>query len=109
MPGLDRRQTLVGGAASLAALALHGPAVARPRRRSDELRAAVIGFRSRGRHLLDALRRQEGVRVVALCDVDEEVLGREAARLAEAGEPVDTTTDMRRIFDRARKRAKSTT
>ena len=101
MPPLDRRQILSGGAAGLTALSLAAPAVALRRRRSDELRAAVVGFRGRGRNLLAGLRGQDGVRVVALCDVDRDVLEREAQKLAKEGNPVDITTDMRRLFDRA--------
>jgi predicted dehydrogenase len=53
---------------------------------NDDLRAAVIGLRGRGRDLIEDLRRQPGVRLVAICDADAKVLAGERERLAK-GEP----------------------
>jgi predicted dehydrogenase len=84
-------------AASLVGIA---PAFARSRNVGSEIRAAVIGFRSRGAGLLEELRSQPGVRVVALADVDRAVLGGKMREFASRGEVVEGYTDARRIFDR---------
>ncbi len=41
---------------------------------NDDIRIAVAGFNSRGKNHIDAWRKIKGVRLVALCDVDEAVL-----------------------------------
>jgi predicted dehydrogenase len=101
---LTRRTLLSTGLAAGATLSLDPRALARPTRRqaSDELRVAVVGVRSRGRDHIEGLRRQPGVRLVALCDVDQEFLDREAKRLAGLEEPVevDRVRDYRRLLER---------
>ena len=102
MSPIDRREFVRGASAGFFALGLDPGRAARPRRvgPNDEIRAAVIGIRARGREHIKQLHALEGVRVVALCDVDEAVLAREAKAFADRGESVFTATDMRRIFDR---------
>ncbi|NOT31310.1 MAG: Gfo/Idh/MocA family oxidoreductase, partial [Planctomycetes bacterium] len=64
---------------TLAALASSRvPHLARP---TDELRVAVVGLNGRGAEHIAALARLPGVRIVALCDVDDHVLAREARKL----------------------------
>ncbi|MFB3902428.1 MAG: Gfo/Idh/MocA family protein [Acidobacteriota bacterium] len=68
---------------------------------NDTIRVAVVGLHGRGRRLIDGFARLPGVKVVALCDVDEEVLGQQAKRLEAATKAkVDKCVDMREIFDR---------
>jgi len=68
---------------------------------NDTIRVAVAGLHGRGRRLIDGFARLPGVEVVALCDVDEEVLGQQGARLeASSKKKVDRHIDMRQIFDR---------
>lgn len=101
MPHISRRRFLSGSSAAFVSLAL--PAAARtPRRRgpSEEIRAAVIGLNGRGQNHVEELRALEGVRVVALCDVDELVLARALKPFAERGEKVDGHADARRVYDR---------
>ena len=72
---------------------------------SDEIRVAVIGLRGRGWNHTMGFARLPGVRVVALCDVDSEVLARRGAECAAGGEKwagfeVDLTGDPRTLLDR---------
>lgn len=102
---LDRRRFLAGTGAAAAALALpacRSSAAPRvlPRSPDDEIRVAVVGVRSRGRDHIAGFARLPHVRVVALCDVDEQILLREAARCAEQKRPVDTYRDLRVLLDR---------
>ena len=49
---------------------------------NDAVRVAVVGLNGKGAHHLQMLRAIPGVRVVALCDVDQAVLEKRAAELA---------------------------
>ena len=94
---LTRRDLVRASCATLlAAPAIH----AGPRRREDELRLAVAGLNGRGAFHVDALRGIEGVRVVALVDVDEEVLAREVAKFRERDERVAAYADLRDVLER---------
>src|SRR5438552_17655653 len=73
-----------------------------------KVRVAVIGLGSttaiggvggRGHQLIPRLREVPGVRIVALCDVDQSFLDREARPFKDRGEQVTTYTDLRRVFD----------
>ena len=71
----------------------------------DAIRVAVVGLRGRGWNHVLGLHAQPGCEVVALCDVDSEVLARRAAECAGGGEKragfeVETTGDMRTLLDR---------
>jgi predicted dehydrogenase len=80
----------------------------RARGPNDTVRVAVIGLGSttavggvggRGHQLIPRLREVPGTRIVALCDVDQTFLARELQPFKDRGEPVDTYTDLRRVFD----------
>ncbi len=99
MAKLSRRGFLAGAGSSV--LTLGAAPLALPRwRPHDEVRIACVGIRGRGRAHIDGFRRLDGVRVVALVDVDRDVLAREAKRFTERGEKVDTEVDLRRVLDR---------
>ena len=62
-----------------------------------DIRVAPIGFNGQGKGHIDASHRN----IVALCDVDEEVLDNMAKEMADKyGKKVDKFTDFRRILDR---------
>jgi len=94
-----------------AGLALGLPRIVRgatARGPSDQIRVAVVGMGSttavggvggRGHQLIPRLREVPGVRIVALCDVDQEFLDREAKPFRDRGEEVATHHDLRRVFD----------
>jgi predicted dehydrogenase len=60
---------------------------------------AVVGFRSKGAQHIEVFHGLEGVRVAALCDADEQVLGREVKKFQERNEKVIACTDVRRLLD----------
>ena len=74
-----------------------------------EIRLAVVGMGGidivggvggRGRQLLGSLYKVPGVRVVALCDVDEAILGHEVDLFKKRnGGTVASFTDLRKVFD----------
>ena len=66
---------------------------------NDDIRVAVAGIRSKGDQHIDVFHGLEGVRVVALCDPDEEVLAKCAKKFTDNNETVRTTTDIRELLD----------
>ena len=96
MARLTRRQFLAGSAAA-------GAAVFVPWHRalgaSDDIRLAIIGFNGQGGEHLKAFRSMPGVRVVALCDADQNILNRGVKSFADEQKKVEAVRDMRKIFD----------
>ena len=75
---------------------------------NDTVRVAVIGLGSttavggvggRGHQLVPRVREVPGARIVALCDVDQTHLDREAQPFKDRGEEVTAHRDLRRVFD----------
>src|SRR5437588_8507174 len=66
---------------------------------NGDIRYAVVGFNGRGKDHLKEMGEQEGVRLVALCDVDSKVLGREVARCNERGQKIEGYTDIRKLLE----------
>src|SRR5947208_10032817 len=75
---------------------------------NDKVRVAVIGLGSttavggvggRGHQLIPRIREVPGARIVALCDVDQAHLDREAQPFKDRSEEVATYRDLRRVLD----------
>lgn len=81
----------IAGAAGLATL----PSWAKPLGANGDVRVAVIGFKSRGSGHINSLLKIPGVRLVALCDVDSEVMDKKVAELAKKDIKVKTYKDYR--------------
>ena len=96
MSGLSRRGFLSG---SLAA----GTAFMTPQTRAvganDDIRLAVVGLHGRGKHLVNLFAQVAGVRVVALCDVDQKVLDQQVQTLQGRGQHVTAYTDVRKLLE----------
>ena len=98
-PRFDRR-TFIGGAASAAAFTivprhvLGGPGNTPP---SEKLNIACIGVGGKG---FDNVRNMMSENIVALCDVDSDVLAKGAKQFTDRDEKVDTYTDLRRVLER---------
>ncbi len=79
-----------------------GIALARPfsraRGANNDIRVAVAGFRSHGRTHINAYLKIPGVRVVALCDADRDVLARGVAEFKARNEKVDAYVDIRELL-----------
>ncbi|MGB2862451.1 MAG: twin-arginine translocation signal domain-containing protein, partial [Sedimentisphaerales bacterium] len=74
------KDSLVGGAA--AALAPYSRVLGA----NDDIRVAVVGFRSQGSNHIKWFGNIPGVRVVALCDADRNLIDREVGKLKERNE-----------------------
>ncbi len=70
---------------------------------NDEIRVAVVGFNGRGGDHIGGVRslRKKGdkVRIVALCDVDSEVLAKGVASFEKEGDKVTGYRDLRKLLE----------
>lgn len=97
MTRTTRRGFLQASAAAGATCAL--APYARPLGANDDLRVAVIGFRGQGNVHVRLLRELPGVRVVALCDVDSDVLARGMKTAKDSNKPVTGYADIRKLLE----------
>ncbi|HYF37926.1 MAG TPA: Gfo/Idh/MocA family oxidoreductase [Prosthecobacter sp.] len=95
IPSQSSRRQFIGGtlagAAGLAAL----PSWAKPIGANDDVRVAVIGFNGRGSGHIGSLNGIKGVRIVALCDVDDKVMEKHVANFAKKNIKVKQYKDFR--------------
>lgn len=108
MTPLTQRQFLRTSVLAASTLALPARSWARVIGANDDIRMAVVGFNGQGKSHIEEFRKLPGVRVVALCDVDKDVLEKEAAKFRERNEPVETYTDIRKLLENTRIDAIST-
>lgn len=108
MKKLDRRAFLKHSMLATAATSLlptwgcatrSAPATLRVPGANGDIRVAVVGLNGRGRDHLSGFAKLKGVRVVAVCDADQAVLERAAAKLQESGGTVATYVDIRKLLE----------
>ena len=68
---------------------------------NDTIRLGFIGLRGRGNELLGSFRKEDGIAVAALCDVDSAVLDQRMADARKLGENPRAYADPRLMFDDA--------
>ena len=104
---INRRQFLASSSAATVALGAGSIISTAPGKAksatsaNDEIRVACIGLRGKGGHHLNGLESVDGVKVVALCDVDESILKSRAEGLADRsdGREVKLFTDYRKLLE----------
>jgi len=96
MKNLTRRDFVKRSAVAGAALAMPFSKV---RGANDDIRVAVAGVRGRGWGLVGDFKSVQGVRVVALCDVDGNVLDQQVKKLKEQNGDVQGYGDHRRMLE----------
>jgi len=96
MKHITRRSFIKGSMAAGAVLALP---FSRVLGANNDIRVAVVGIRSKGAQHIGVFNNLEGVRVVALCDVDKNILDREVKKFKDRSESVAAYTDVRRLLD----------
>lgn len=103
---MNRRQFLTVATAGATGLALSAcrstrssTSTTRPIGANGDIRVAVVGFNGQGRAHIRAYQKMPGVRLVALCDVDDKVLHTQADALAKDEVKVQTYRDIRRLLD----------
>jgi predicted dehydrogenase len=66
---------------------------------NGDIRCAVVGLNGRGKNHIEAFSKMKGVRLVALCDVDSAVLGKELKKANDAGGTVEGYADVRKLLE----------
>lgn len=66
---------------------------------NDDIRLAVVGFHSRGQAHIEEFSKIPGVRIVALCDCDRNVLDAGIAKLDKAGIKATGYQDVRKLLE----------
>jgi predicted dehydrogenase len=66
---------------------------------NGDIRYAVVGFHGRGGEHINALGKVKGARLVALCDVDSEVLEKEVKKAGDRGDTVQGYSDIRKLLE----------
>ncbi|UCG59962.1 MAG: Gfo/Idh/MocA family oxidoreductase [Phycisphaerales bacterium] len=104
MKNITRRDFVTRSVATCVAAALprriiQAAPYSRVRGANDDIRVAVVGFRSHGKSHINSFRQLPGVRVVALCDADRDVLDW-GVRVSKArNEKVDAYVDVRKLLE----------
>jgi predicted dehydrogenase len=99
MMHITRRQFVKGSLAAGLGLVYAGP-TARVLGANGDIRVAVVGINGRGSDHVKSFGDMKGVRVVAFCDVDRNVLGNKAQAFEKKyGSKVQTYVDIRKMLD----------
>jgi predicted dehydrogenase len=72
---------------------------AKPAGANDQIRVAVVGLRSKGKQHVRIFKELVDARVVALCDVDENILNQAAVEFTNQNLEVETYTDFSRLLE----------
>ena len=96
---LTRRSFLTRTALAGAALSLPARVYSQAEGSNSDIRVAVVGFNGRGQSHISAYLGMKGVRIVALCDVDQAVLDKGVAQLAAKNQVVTPFKDIRKLLD----------
>ena len=96
MKHITRRSFLKSSITTSLAMALP---FSRVRGANNDIRAGVVGFRGHGKTHINAYCKIPGVRVVALCDVDRNILSRGVSDLKARNIKVDSYIDVRELLE----------
>lgn len=99
MKKVTRRNFLTSSFISAASLSLPVRSWAQVPGANGDIRVAVVGFKGRGGSHIEAFSSMQGVRVVALCDADKNVLEYGAKKFRDRGQLVATHTDVRKLLE----------
>ncbi len=94
-----RRSFLTRTALAGAALSLPARIYSQAPGANSDIRIGIIGFNGRGQSHISAYTGMKGVRIVALCDVDSNVLDKGVKQLQAKNLEVKTFKDMRKMLD----------
>ncbi|HEX3719503.1 MAG TPA: Gfo/Idh/MocA family oxidoreductase [Verrucomicrobiae bacterium] len=98
MNKITRRAFLKKSALGAGALGLSARSWGQVAGANDDIRIAVVGFNGRGANHISAWEKMKGVRLVALCDVDSNVLAHQVNRAKDQGRPTGGYTDLRKLL-----------
>lgn len=99
MSNITRRSFIKLAALAASSASLTACSWSRVRGANEDIRIAIVGFRSRGLDHIDGFSKVKGVRITALCDVDSHVMAKGVALFQKRGETVETYTDIRKLLE----------
>ena len=99
MKTLSRRTFLKSSLITSSALSLPVHSWSQIAGANEDIRVAVVGFHGQGKGHISGFRKMKGVRVVALCDVDKNVLEARAQDFKKDNQPIKTYTDLRKLLE----------
>ncbi|MGE5611647.1 MAG: Gfo/Idh/MocA family protein [Bacillota bacterium] len=99
MKHLTRRTFLKGSLIASATFSVTARSWAQIAGANEAIRVAVVGFNGQGGSHISALSKLAGVRLVALCDADQNVLDRGIKKLKEQNTEVAGYQDVRKLLD----------
>lgn len=99
MKSLNRRSFLTRSALAAGAFSISARTWAQSQGSNSDIRVGVIGFGGRGKDHISGYKKLSGVRITALCDVDQKILDREVAQFKKDGKDVQAFVDMRKMLE----------
>lgn len=93
------RRAFFGKTAAAGAVSLAASSWSRVFGANDAVRVGIIGINNKGAEHIETFGKIPGVRVAALCDVDQAILDREADKFRKRGESVALYRDLRHMID----------
>src|SRR5688572_26768540 len=93
---MNRRKFIYGTVTGVTA-ALSAKSWSQVARANSDIRVAVVGFGGRGKDHISGFRKAKGVRLAALCDADQKILGNEMNK--EGNATITPYTDIRRLLE----------
>lgn len=93
------RRQFIRRAAAISAINALPVGCSKPKGSNSDVRVGIIGFHGQGGHHLEELLKLDGVRVVALCDVDTRVIDEGVAKLKKKGLVARTYSDYRKCCE----------
>jgi predicted dehydrogenase len=99
MNTLSRRRFLQTSFLTTAGLSLSARSWAQVPGANGDIRVAVVGFGGRGGGHITEFSKMPGVRIVALCDADKQILEAGTKRFADKGTPVKAYQDFRALLE----------
>jgi predicted dehydrogenase len=99
MKSLNRRSFLKSTALGAAAFSLPARSWAQVEGSNSDVRVAVVGFGGRGQSHIDAFGKMAGVRITALCDVDNTIMAKGVAQFSKRNQEVKQFSDVRKLLE----------
>jgi predicted dehydrogenase len=96
------KASMIGGGAAFVAgrTRLYGQVAPAAGSANGDIRVAVVGINAQGAgHMRDYCGKLKGARLVAICDVDSEVLAKRKLECEKANYPVEAYTDYRKLLE----------
>src|SRR5262245_47727232 len=94
-----RRTFLKSSLATATAVSLPARVYSQVEGANSDIRVAIIGFNGRGQAHISGYLGKKGVRIVALCDVDKNVLEKGVKQLKAKNQDVETYQDIRKLLE----------